>query len=391
MRHFDIGERLIARGHDLTLIASSVGQLGKRYESLSDLKKPRTETVDGIRFVWLPALTYTGNTGRRLLGMLDTAWRVWRGQGLDSLPKPDVIVASSPHPFAAFGAMHLARRLKVPFVMEIRDVWPASITTAGRLGDRHPLIVALSWIERQLYRGAREIVTLLPGTPAHIVRRGGNPARITIIPNGVDLARFGLPAPQPDHAGLRIVYMGTVGLWYGLDTVIEAMAQIKDLPEARDISLTFIGGGAEEPRLKADCEARGLSAVRFLGRIPKSEVPARLAQYDACVGVVKNAPLYNEGGISMNKLFDYLAAGRPILLSSSAYNDPVADGKAGLSSPGGDSAALAANILRMAAMSRQERAALGRAGRAYVEETFNFDLLSRQFENVLNRAVSPAD
>lgn len=391
MRHFDIGERLVARGHDLTLITSSVGQLGKRYDALGKLTRPRTEMVDGIRFVWLPALTYTGNTGRRLLGMLDTAWRVWRGEGMADLPKPDVIVASSPHPFAAFGALLLSRRLKVPFVMEIRDVWPASITTAGRFNDRHPLIVLLSWMERELYKGARQIVTLLPGTPAHIVRQGGEPSRITVIPNGVDLSRFGPATPQPDRPGLSIVYMGTVGLWYGLDTAIDAMARIKDLPEAQDISLTFIGGGAEEPRLKADCEARGLSAVRFLGRIPKSEVPSRLAQYDACVAIVKNAPLYNEGGISMNKLFDYLAAGRPILMSSSAYNDPVADGKAGLSSPGGDPEALAANILKMAAKSSAERAAFGEAGRAYVEKTFNFDLLSRQFEAVLDKAVSPPD
>lgn len=374
-------------GHDVTLIASSIAHLGGRYSALGDKTLPHVEVIEGVPFLWIPGLTYSGNTGRRLIGMLDTARRIWAGQGTSALSRPDVILGSSPTPFAAFAAMLLARRLKAAFVLEVRDVWPASLTTAGRFTDRHPLIRMLLWIERRLY-SAREIVTLLPGTAAHILRRGGENANISVIHNGADLSRSGPATPQPDHKGLRIVYIGTVGLWYGIDTAIEAMALLKDRPEARDITLTFIGGGTEEARLKADCEARGLTAVRFFDRIPKTEVPARLAQYDACLAIVKNAPLYNEGGISLNKLFDYFAAARPVLLASSAYNDPVAEGGAGLTSPGGDPAALAENILKLAAMSREERAALGQAGRAHVEKAYNFDHLSRQLEAVFLRAVA---
>lgn len=385
-RHFDFAKRLTAMGNDVTLIASSIGHLGAQYSALAGKSGAHFETIDGVRFLWIPGLTYRGNSPKRLLGMLDTARRIWMGQGTGRLARPDVIVGSSPTPFGAFGAMLLARRLKTAFVLEVRDIWPASITTAGRLNDRHPLIRALLWMEQRLYKGAREIVTLLPGTAAHIVRRGGEDAIITVIPNGADLTRSGPPMPQPDHDGLRIVYIGTVGLWYGIDTAIETMALLKDHPDAGDISMTFIGGGTEEARLKADAEAQGLSAVQFFSRIPKSEVPARLAQYDACLAIVKNAPLYNEGGISLNKLFDYFAAARPVLIASSAYNDPVAEGGAGLSSPGGDAEALAANILKLAAMTCNERAALGLSGRSHVEKVYNFDDLARQFETVLVRA-----
>ncbi len=324
---------------------------------------------------------------RRLVGMMLSAFDVARGSGTKGLGRPDVILASSPDPFTAFGAMCLARRLKVPFVLEVRDVWPASITTAGRLSPSHPLIVLLAWIERRLYAGAAQIITLLPGTPAHIIRKGGKAENISIIPNGADLGRSGLVQSQPENAGLRIVYMGTVGLWYGLDTAIEAMSILKKEGGHEDVTLTFIGGGAEESRLKADCERRGLSSVDFVSRIPKAEVFQRLAQYDACLAVVKNAPLYNEGGVSLNKLFDYMAAGRPILFSSSAYNDPVSDAGAGLTSPGGDAQGLVSNIKRMKAMSREQRAAMGLAGREHVADAYNFDKLTGVLQIVLRKAA----
>ncbi len=386
-RHFDFAKRLTARGHEVILIASSIGHSGHKYSALPASSSPIEESVGGVRFFWLPGITFAGNGVRRLFGMLSTSWRVWRGQRMGTLDRPDVIIGSSPDPFTAFAAMHLARRLRVPFVLEIRDVWPASITTTGRLSDRHPLIVILAWMERSLYRGASQIITLLPGTPAHIGRHGGDPAGITVVPNGADLERSGPVTPQPDFDGLRIVYIGTVGLWYGLDTAIDAMAILKDQGGGENVTLTFIGGGTEEERLKTDCEARGLNMIEFLGRIPKAEVSARLAQYDACLAVVKNAPLYNEGGVSLNKLFDYLAAGRPILFSSSAFNDPVSDAGAGLTSPGGDAAALAGNIKRLAAMSREQRAALGAAGREHVSHAYNFDTLAGILEGVLEKAL----
>ena len=385
-RHFDFARRLAARNHDVTLVASSVSHLGGHYEALGEVKTARIEVIEGLRFVWLPGISYAGNGARRLWGMLDTARRIWSGRELAELPSPDVIIGSSPHPFGAFGAMLLARRMRVPFVLEIRDVWPASIITTGKLRPWNPLILLLAWMERALYSGAKQIITLLPGTPNHIVRHGGRRDRITWISNGADLERAGLPRPQPDRTGLQIVYIGTVGLWYGIDTAIEAMALIKDHPEAQDISLTFIGGGTEEARLRADCEARGLSSVRFFARIPKAEVSSRLAEYDACMAIVKDAPLYREGGVALNKLFDYLAAGRPILFSSSAFNDPVADACAGYTSPGGDAAALAQNILKLAAATTAERASMGANGRAHVAARYDFDTLTLALEEVLEKA-----
>lgn len=387
-RHFDFARRLIARGHQVIVVASAIGHLGQRYKAVPESSSPILEPVNGVPFLWLPGMTYAGNGVLRLLGMLSSFWTIWQGRGLTGMDRPDVIVGSSPHPFAAFAAMLLARRLRVPFVLEIRDVWPASITTTGRLNERHPLIVLLAWMERRLYRGASQIITLLPGTPNHIERTGGDPARITVVPNGADMERFGPVTPQPEFDGLRIVYIGTVGLWYGLDTAIDAMAILKTRGMAADqVTLTFIGGGTEEPRLKADCAERDLDNIQFLGRIPKAEVPTRLAAYDACLAVVKNAPLYNEGGVSLNKLFDYMAAARPILFSSSAYNDPVSEAGAGFTSPGGDAVALADNIALLASMTTAQRSSMGLAGREHVATAYNFDVLAVTLEGVLERAT----
>lgn len=386
-RHYDFARELNARGHDVTLIGSSVGHLGAPHEGMAGLREPKVEIVDGVRFVWLPGVAYKGSGARRLIGMLDFARRVWRGRWPQAEVVPDVVLGSSPHPFGAFAAMRLAKRINKPFVLEIRDVWPASLTTTGKVKAWHPLVVLLGWMEVALHRGAAFVVTLLPGTPNHIARRGGSLDRIAWVSNGADLNRIGDPTPQPDRSRLDVCYVGTVGLWYGIDVAIDAMALIHDLPQARDVSLTFIGGGTEEARLKADCEARGLDRVRFLGRIPKAAVPATIAGYDACMAIVKDAPLYREGGVALNKLFDAFAAARPVLFASSAYNDPVTDAGAGLTSPGGDARALADNILALAAMTPEQRAVMGLAGRRHVAERYSLPYLTDRLEAVFRSVV----
>lgn len=386
-RHFDFARELTRRGHEVVIIASSIAYMGRPHAGLEVLREPRWEVVDGARFLWLPGISYSGSGVKRLLGMLDFARRVF---GLDHARiggRPDVVLGSSPDPFAAFASMRLAARLKAPFVLEIRDVWPASLTTTGKVKPWHPLVILLSWMEVVLHRSAAHVVTLLPGTPDHIVRRGGRRDRITWVSNGADLERIGPPTPQPERGGLAIGYVGTVGLWYGIDVAIDAMEIVQADPRGRDVTLTFVGGGTEEARLKADCEARGLHSVSFRGRVPKSQVPATLATFDACLAIVKNAPLYREGGVALNKLFDYFAAARPVLFASSAYNDPVTDAGAGLTSPGGDAAALAENILKLAAMTPAERAEMGTAGRLHVADRYSFPFLTDRLEGVFIAVV----
>ena len=145
----------------------------------------RVETLEGVRFLWLRTPPYEGNTRQRVGNMLAFSWRVWRRQGMQDLPRPDVVVGSSPHLFGAFAGWRLARGLGVPFVLEIRDLWPEALIQWGNVRANHPVVRVLAWIERTLYRNASRIITLWPHSPPYIAARGGHLDRIVWISNGV--------------------------------------------------------------------------------------------------------------------------------------------------------------------------------------------------------------
>src|SRR5690606_10302552 len=143
----------------------------------------KREVCEGVDFLWLRTPEYGGNGLGRMANML-----VFAARTRVLLPRiipvpPDVVIGSSPQPFAALAAERLAQRLHVPFVLEVRDLWPESLVDVGNFSSHHPLILVLRRIERHLYRKADHVICLLPGAEAFIRSRGARADRITLVPN----------------------------------------------------------------------------------------------------------------------------------------------------------------------------------------------------------------
>mgnify|MGYP001086018647 FL=1 len=384
-RHFHLAEHLQAHGWQGTITAASVDHASGQ-QRLAAHQAQRLDTLQGVPFLWINTPGYRGNGGGRGRNMLAYTWAALRRRTTAGTPRPDVVIGSSVHPFAAVAGALLARRYKVPFVFEVRDLWPQTLVDMGRLRDDAPATWVLRRLERWLYRRAARTVVLLPQAWQYIVPLGIAKERVVWIPNGVDLSLFprAAPATQSQDGVFTLMYFGAHGQANGLDNVLQAMARLRQMPAGQHIRLRLIGDGPLKPALVAQAEALGLRNVVFEPPVPKAQIPALAAQADAFVIAVLDLPGLYRFGISMNKLFDYLAAERPTVMASSASNNPIAEAGAGLTVAPGQPQALAEAIAQIAAMPLAERQRMGRAGREYVEQNHGFDQLAGRLAAVLD-------
>lgn len=382
-RHFQLSRELIKQGHDVTLIASPISYLtGQPEPGVA----PGIQQKDGVRLVWLESPSYQGNSIARVWNMLIFSVKVRLGRYRSRLPKPDVIVGSSPHLLAAFAAERLAKAETIPFVMEVRDLWPQTLIDVGGISPSHPIVILFRWLERRCYRSATKIVALLPAAWRYIEKHGAASGAVCWIPNGVDLGDFRVK-PAPLRSGQFIVtYAGTHGLANALDSVLDAAALLNNEGLGDRVRFRLIGEGAEKARLVSRVRYEELRMVEFLDPVPKLEIASVLAQSDAFIAVIKDSPLY-QWGISLNKLFDYLAMARPVIFSGDVPDNPVLESGGGIVVPAEDPQAIAGAVKELLAMKPEERVAMGRAGLTFIQQHHSISLLAARLENVLLDAI----
>lgn len=383
-RHHALARHLEAYGWQASIIAGS-NELNTGRQRLARGEPHRRETREGVSFCWLRTAEHASLPGR-LIGMLGFTLRVVTSPCLRDLPPPDVVIGSSVHPFAAWAGLRLARRYRVPFIFEVRDLWPQTLVDMGAAREGSLAVRMLRWLERHLYRAAARIVVLMPRADDYIVRLGIPRDRVVWIPNGVDLSGPEPPPPQL-HAAFTLMYFGAHGQANGLDNILAAMAQLRELDLVRPVRLRLIGDGPLKPRLVEQARRLGLENVVFEPSVPKAAIAGLAAEADAFIVNLVDLPIYRYG-ISLNKLFDYLAAGRPIVFAGASANDPVAEARAGLSVPPGDPGALAGAIARLVALPEAERAEMGRNAHAYVQTHHDFRVLARRLADCLDAVVS---
>jgi lipopolysaccharide/colanic/teichoic acid biosynthesis glycosyltransferase len=376
-RHHALGRHLIARGHNVTIVASPLSYLTL---DRSDASPESPDTVDGVRYVWVEAPSYADNGLGRLRSMMVFAVKVGMGRRAKALGRPDVVVGSSPHPFAAAAARRVAHRFGVPFILEIRDLWPDSLVDIGRISRRHPFILLLSRLERSLYRSSARVVSLLPSAASVIEARGARTGSVSWIPNGVDLSEVPEPQPRQEHDSFTLTYAGALGRANALDFVIDAAQKLAERGE--EVRFRLIGSGTEKGRLEGRVKSLGLHNVLFEPPIPKENIYGALADSDAFLMPLMRGDVFRYG-VSPNKLFDYFAAARPVIFAVNASNDPVSAAGAGLRIPSEDASALIGAIRLFRGMTADERWAMGMRGRRYVEESHNLSNLAGRFSQLL--------
>ncbi|KAA0014691.1 glycosyltransferase family 4 protein [Billgrantia pellis] len=389
-RHYQLARHLPEHGWRATLIASSVDH-PSGLQRLAPGVQTRLETHGDVRFLWLRTSSYQGNGGGRMKNMLEYAWQAVRPSRLADLERPDLIIGSSVHPFAALAGWRLARRHGVPFLFEVRDLWPQTLIDMGRLREGSATARMLHILEKFLYRRARRVLTLLPQAVDYIAPLGVPEERVVWLSNGVDLDDYPDPAPppaRPPEMPLTLMYFGSHGEANGLETMLKAMAIVKQRRGEGTVPLRLrlIGDGPAKYDLQRQASRLGLDGrwLSFEPPVPKREIPALAREADAFVITVRDLPRLYRFGISMNKLFDYMAAARPVIIASAAVNDPVADAGAGITVPPEDPQALAEAIERLVALPMAERIRMGQAGRAHMEAFYDYRILAGRLAGIMN-------
>jgi len=380
-RHFELARALLTHGWRVTIAASDFHLHSRTYtrRSTPHARSAVAERIDDVDFLWLWAAPYTRNDWRRARNWLSFSRSLarWSPNGT----RPDVIIGSSPHLFAALAALRLARRLRVPFVLEVRDLWPESIVAAG--GSRSPAYHALGSLARYLYARADRIIVLARGTGDHLAAVGVDPARIVYVPNGADPLPFARHRARP-AAPFTLIYAGAHGPANGLDTVLDAAALLRDHP----VRIVLVGDGPSKSALQARAAREELPNVEFRDPVPKTAMAELLASAHAGLMVLRDAPLF-AFGVSPNKLFDYLAAGLPVVCNvpgdvAAMLRDAAAGEQATDSSP----SALAAAILRLAQQTPDALRTMGDAGHAWVGREHSRPVLAQRLDAALHLLVA---
>ncbi len=305
----------IADGHEVTVVTCAPNfPDGKLFDGYRNRLR-QVETIDGIRVVRVK--TYiTANEGfvKRTLDYMSFMVAGFFAGLFER--RPDVVVATSPQFFCAIGGWALSVAKWRPFVFELRDLWPASITAVGAM-KKSLLILILEWIEMFLYRRAKAIVSVTHSFRDELIERGIPGDKIHVVVNGVDLARYGPRERDADLARefdlegkFTVGYMGTHGMAHALDKVL-AGAEL--LRERDDIAFFFAGSGAERARVESIVAERNLTNVRLIPRQPKERMPGLWSLCDLTIVPLRDTPLF--ATVIPSKIFEAMGMGVPILMS----------------------------------------------------------------------------
>ncbi|ASC70809.1 Glycosyltransferase [Halomicronema hongdechloris C2206] len=388
-RHYALARELAKYGHEVLVIVANKHHLLHHPENISRSRSKRSISIEKdshVDFLFLPTLNYHGNGVSRLLNMISFAWQTLKlPQYVDDIP--DIIIGSSVHPFAVWAAERIAKRYKIPFCFEVRDLWSQTLIDMAVISSYHPLALFLRWLESYLYRRADKIITLLPYAHECICRFNVQREKIFYLPNAVDL-NFFLSAPlvYDSQKTFTVMYLGSHGPANDLKTLIEAAAELEKCYPLCPIRWRLIGEGPQKQYLKDYARKLDIKSVTLEQSIPKSQVPQVIAEADVLIFHLLKIDVFRYG-ISPNKLFDYLAAQKPIVFACSARNDPVAEAGAGITVPPQDPKAMAEAVYQLAILSPEERVEMGKRGRAYVERYHSYQHLGEQLNELLEEVV----
>lgn len=387
-RHYNFAKQLIQRGHEVTLIAANYNHFSHTYIP-TPAEPGQIDLSYDVPFMWLPTPTYHGNTLARLQNMLAFSWKVISKKYLPRAQAPDLILASSPHLFAALSGELLARQLNLPFILEIRDLWPESLVDLGRISKRHPLIMVMRGIERYLYKRAQRVISLLPAAEQYLVKNGVKSENILWLPNAVDTDSIPHDLSVLPSDKFTLMYAGAHGLANDLDTVLHAAQILQNEGIGHKLRIRLIGSGPEKDRLKALAAELKLFIVEFEDPVSKNEIYNKLKQADAFLMLLKESPVFR-WGISPNKLFDYLLMGRPVIFGVNTPFNPIEKHQAGITVQPSNPKQLAAAIQQLVSLPQTELNKMGARGKEYVLQHHHLHRLTDSLENLMMKTTALA-
>lgn len=391
VRHYYFSKYLQEKGHEVKIFTSSKIH-NADINMITGKQLFLEKEVDGIEYTFVRTSNYRGNKLGRIINMLQFPFRMRRV--CRKFEKPDVIYTSSPDPFTAFAAVRLAKRLKVPKVVEIRDLWPESIVAYNNISRKNPVILILYRLEKWLYKSADKLVFTMAGGAQYISDKGWDKVidakKIFQINNGVDLQEFEynrehyqVKDTDLDNKKIfKVIYAGSIRKVNHLGRLVECASLLKE--KESKIKFLIWGDGNERQELEKECRRQGLENIIFKGRVEKKYIPYIVSRADVNFmhGIYTELMRF---GASQNKLFDYLAAGRPIFSDKKSAYDLIAEHDCGISVEDDSKEKIVSSLLQMERMSAEM---LEKYGNNAKEAAMQYDYrkLTDKIEKILEEA-----
>lgn len=305
---------------------------------------------------------------------------------------PDVVIGTSPQFFTPCAAYFVSRFKRIPFVFELRDLWPESIAAVGAVKPGKAL-KTLARLEFMLYKRAAAIVALTWAFENHLVGRGIPQSKIRVIPNGVD-PDFFKPGPRPIELekalgaeGKKVVsYIGTVGMAHAVERIVEMAGCMRDI---EDILFLILGDGAEWHHIAAMARSQGLGNIRVMKSVPKEQVLDYYRLTDVFLVTLRDRQIFRT--VIPSKIFEAMAMGLPIVCAVDGQcRQIVEQAGCGYFVPPEDVGAMAAAVREMVSWPQSAKA-MGERGRRYVSDTFNRKALAAQYLDLLRQIAGTGD
>jgi glycosyltransferase involved in cell wall biosynthesis len=386
-RVFELSREWVRLGHQVTVLTgfpnhpTGVIPAGYRGQWL------RREVVEGIQVVRVPIYA-AANKGfaKRVANYLSFGASA-SVVGPWVAGKPDLVVATSPQFLTAVAGYWLSRLYRVPFVFEVRDLWPRSIVAVGAMSASSPAVKLLDQIELFLYRHATHLVVVTESFVDEIAARGIHRRKISVVTNGVDLELF-RPSPRaPARAelglpdGFLAAYVGTHGMAHGLGMILDAAPGLA----AEGVTFLLVGEGAEKAALRERARRDNLTNVIFWDQRPRETIARICAAADLCLVLLRKKDLFTT--VIPSKIFEFMGAGRAIHTTVDGESRGIIErAEAGVFSPPEDREAFMATLRGLLA-DPGRRDALGQNGRRYAEANYSRPALAARYADLLTRLV----
>ena len=369
-RHYWFAKYLKTNGYSPTVfVANSIhGASGEKthYFSNDGLYSLHNQANIDVPYVFVSARGYSGNGRSRILNMLDYFFNVIKtAKSLykKNKTKPDIIIASSVHPLTLLAGLRLGKYFKIPCVCEVRDLWPESIVAYSSKWKKKNLIIRILYFaEKHIYKSCDALIFTMEGGYKYIEDQGWTSLvkkeKVYCLNNGIDLeeyrvsiSEFGSSAHNRElnKEFFNVIYTGSIravnDIGYFLD-VAKALTN-------KNIIINIFGNGDEREVLERRLHDEGIENVRFQGVVPKLEIPAILSNGDLLVFHLKPSTV-QKYGLSLNKMFEYLASEKPILIDCAAEYNPIVKWRAGISIEGATPEVFASEIDKFSNMESEE-------------------------------------
>ena len=382
-RPYYLAREWVRMGHNVTIIAGDYSHLRKKNPSVINDFTP--ENIDEIEYVWVKTGEYEGNGMKRALTMERFVRKLWMNAGkIVRKYRPDVVIASSTYPLDTYPAQKIAKIAKAKYIHEVHDMWPATLYEVGGMSRKHPFVVAMQIAEDSAYKHCDKCVSLLPYAKEYMAEHGLRSDKFVNVQNGVVEEEWEtsekIPAEHQEffdkHRDEFIVgYFGGHGLSNALDKALDVA---KNMENDKDLIFVFVGDGVEKPRLVKRAEEENLCNVFFLTPVSKRAVPDLVSHFDCSYMTGLPSPLYRFG-LCLNKMYDSMMGGLPVVLAFTAPDTPVRQYDCGYQCDPEDQASVVEAIRSIKAMSEDERKRMGENGRNAILDKFTYKKLAEQF------------